>query len=814
MPRTQEFRQLAVATPLGEDVLLLRRFRGGEPLGRLFEYELDLISERGEIRLEDVVGHNVTVRVQQSQEGEPRYFNGFVSRFTVGRPLGATTEYEATIVPWLWFLTRTSDCRIFQEMTTADIIKEVFRGHGFTDFEDRLTGTGRTWEYCVQYCETDFSFVSRLMEQEGLFYYFLHEDGKHTLVLADAASPHDAAVGYEEVMYRPPTSSLREKETIRRWTMSQRVQPGTYSHSDFDFKKPATSLLASAKIERPYATPDFEMYEYPGEYVEPADGEAYARRRIEAYHIEYEAARGEGDVRGITTGRRFVLTGHPREDQCKRYLVTGTEIEATSDLYESGPGGAAGGPDEGQEADDGEASFTVRFTAIDLYHPFRLRRTTPRPMIRGPQTAIVVGPAGEEIHTDEYGRVKVQFHWDRYSKADENSSCWIRVAQLWAGRNWGGMFIPRIGQEVIVEFLEGDPDRPLITGRVYNGRSMPPYELPANMTLSGVKTNSSKGGQGFNEIRFEDKKGEEQLFVHAEKNQDVRVKNDSFETIGNDRHLIVRKDQYEHVENNRHEIVDADHKEQVGKDRHREVTGKEAIKVGGSRSLTVGGDVIEVFQAANSRQITGDLYVKAANIVLEATTTLTLKVGQSCVVVDQSGVTDKGAQLVLDGENVRIASGPGSPAGMGLAGQAVTPTAPTAAEEADQADPGEMAEVKARQREQQAGKYGSAKVKPFKPPKVPSRGAPPVPIGPVGATTGGQTTQQTDRELTWIEVQLVDNVGNGVAGEPYAVTLPDGTTVAEGTLNEKGLVRIDGIDPGTCQITFPALDGRSWDRTT
>ena len=282
--------------------------------------------------------------------------------------------------------------------------------------------------------------------------------------------------------------------------------------------------------------------------------------------------------------------------------------------------------------------FECSFTALSTAEAFRPSRTTPRPLIRGPQTAMVVGPSGEEIHTDEYGRVKVQFHWDRYGEADENSSCWVRVAQVWAGKKWGAMYLPRIGHEVIVEFLEGDPDRPIVTGRVYNGVTLPPHELPDNKTISTLKSNSSPDGGGFNEIRFEDKKDSEQIFIHAQKNQDTRVKNDCFEEIGHDRHVVVKNDRFEHVENNRSEEVDADHKEKIGKDRHLTVKGKEAKKVGASHSFTVGGDVIEVFKKNHNETVTKDYYLKADNIVIEGMTNVTINVGGSYIAIDKSGI--------------------------------------------------------------------------------------------------------------------------------------------------------------------------------
>jgi type VI secretion system secreted protein VgrG len=768
MARTQQFRQFAVDSPLGEDVLLLRGLVGGEELGRPFEYKLDLVSEDSDIRFEDIVGRNITVRAQRSPNDEPRYFNGYVSTFELVEPIEDMTRYAATVVPWLWFLTRSSDCRIFQDMTVVEIITKVFRDHGFVDFEDRLSGEYRQWEYCVQYRETDFNFVSRLMEQEGIYYYFRHEADRHVLVLSDSISAHDEVEGYEEVQYRPQTESLREREYIRKWRCRRRVQSGIYSHKDFDFKVPRKALLTSARIERPGAATEYELYDYRGEFVKVAEGEDYARRRIEEVQTDYEVASADSDVRGIATGCRFSLVEHPREDQCRSYLVIATDIRARSDLFESGEGG---------EAD--EENYTCSFSAISSEQTFRSARTTPGPHIRGPQTAMVVGPEGEEIYTDQYGRVKVLFHWDRYGKGDENSSCWIRVAQVWAGRKWGAMFIPRIGHEVIVDFLEGDPDQPIITGRVYNGLALPPYDPPAHATISTMKSLSSKGGEGFNEVRFEDRKGSEQIFIHAEKNQDIRVKSDCFEWIGHDRHLIAKNDQFEHVENNRHEKVDVDHLEEVGRDHHEKVSGKEAKHVGGSRSLTVAGDVIEVFQSNRSEEVAQNLYVRARGIVIEAQTAITLKVGGSNVVIDSSGVTVAGTTVTIDSNTTNINCGPGSPATVGQAGNAVSPAAPTEALPAATAEPGELTEVE------------TEPLQPHRPPL---------------------TDEDRERRSSWIEIDLVDEENNPVAGERYRIVLPDGETVAEGTLDENGFARVNWIEPGTCRVCFPELDRDAWER--
>ena len=621
MAKTQQHRQAAVGTPLGDDVLLLVRMSGDEQLGRPFEFQVDLASENPQIKFSDIVGQNVTVRLEQS-EGSTRYFNGYVSRFTQGSGSRDVARYSATLVPWLWFLTRTADCRIFQAMTVPDIVKQVFRDAGFSDFEDALTETYRTWEYCVQYRETTFRFISRLMEQEGIYYFFRHENGRHVLVLADSPSAHKPCPGYEKISCQFSGTPVSKQEYISEWVVEMRIQPGSCSLNAFDFKNTKKDLHARAQIPREHPGADFDVYDYSADYTEAQDGDCYARRRIEELHSQHEVVTATSDARGIATGGTFTLADHPRKDLNREWLITGASYTISQGEFSSGESG-------------GECVYSCSLTAIGSAEPFRPARVTPRPTIPGPQTALVVGVSGEEIYTDEYGRVKVQFHWDRYGKADENSSCWIRVAQVWAGRQWGAIYTPRVGQEVIVEFLEGDPDRPLITGRVYNGQAMPPYDLPANKTISTLKSNTTKGGGGFNEIRFEDKKGEEQVFIHAEKNEDVRVKNDCYEWIGNDRHLVVKKDQIEHIENNRHETVDMDHIEKIGKDRHLKVAGKEAKQVDESLSLTVKGDVAEVFKANHSEKTTRDYYLKAKNIVIEAEENITLNVGGTYVALEK-----------------------------------------------------------------------------------------------------------------------------------------------------------------------------------
>ncbi len=470
MPATQTQRNVAIGTALGDDVLLVKSVAITERLGRLFQIEADLASEQGSVNFDDILGKNATIRLELPNQ-KTRYFNGNVSRFVQTRMEGRYAHYRATLVPWLWFLTRTADCRIFQSMKVPDIVKQVFRDQGFADVRDALTGSYLTWDYCVQYRETDFNFVSRLMEQEGIYYFFEHENGKHTLVLADDKSAHKPFPDYATINYRAEVTGVRTEEYISDWILQKEVQTGVYSLNDFNFTTPKSSLLAKSQVSQAHAQSNFEIYDYPGEYDDQGEGQSlYSKLRIQEHQAQHEVAQGHGNARGLASGAIFTLDLFPRSDQNRDYLITETYIHITGDIYEGRGGGGRG------------EFYTCAFSAIPSDVPYRPPRLTPKPLIQGPQTAMVVGTKGEEIMTDKYGRVKLQFHWDRYSKGDENSSCWVRVSQAWAGKNWGAIYIPRIGQEVIVEFLEGDPDQPIITGRVYNAVAMPPYALPGEMT--------------------------------------------------------------------------------------------------------------------------------------------------------------------------------------------------------------------------------------------------------------------------------------------------------------------------------------------
>lgn len=604
---TQANREIQVTTPLGDDVLLIRAMSGHEELGKLFEYQLELVSETTDADFNELVGNTVTVSLQLPDESL-RYFNGYVSRFAQTGISGHTANYQATVVPWFWFLTRTYDCRIFQNMKVPDIIKDVFREAGYTDFEDTLSGTYRDWVNCVQYRESDFNFINRLMEQEGIYYFFKHEEDKHILVLADGYSSHEVVEGHDEVAYHPPTSAMvTDEQHLFTWEVTQQLQPGTFVHQDYDFTAPKKDLLAKSNKKRDHAKADLEVFDYPGEYTEFSDGDYYSRVRLEEMQARHLRANSQGDVRGLYVGGLFSLIDHPRADQNCEYLIVSASYELEAGDYGSGGGGTQ--------------VYSCDINVIDAQEPYRSLRTTPKPLVQGPQTAVVVGPAGEEIWTDEHGRVKVQFHWDRYGEANENSSCWIRVSQVHAGKGFGGIDVPRIGEEVIVSFLEGDPDRPIITGRVYNGDNKPPNGLPGAAMISGMKTNSTPGGGGDNTFMLDDTAGNELIRIHGQFDMDTTIDNDLREhvlnnrsrdvavdetiSIGNNRTKDVGVDQSESIGSNKTISVGADHTEDIGANMKLTVGANQTIDVGSSKTETVSINTAETIGVAKELTIGG-----------------------------------------------------------------------------------------------------------------------------------------------------------------------------------------------------------------
>jgi type VI secretion system secreted protein VgrG len=585
---------MEITTPLGDDTLLFHGMHVREELGRLGEYSVDLLSLKNNVNPDDILGKNVTVKLALPNDSK-RYFNGFVTRFAQGGSYGRYVRYFAVVHPWLWFLTRTADCRIFQDMTVPDIVKKVFADHPTADFTFDLTATYKKWGYCVQYRETDFNFVSRLLEEEGIYYYFRHTDGHNTLVLTDSTSKHTPASGYEKIPFVAPEDLVKpELEHINSWDFAREIQPGVYVHDDYDLERPSVELKTRKTLSRSYSPSDYEVYDYPGHYVKKPDGEQYAGVRIDEYGAQFETAQASSNSKGLAVGSLFTLEDYPRDDQNAEYLIIAASHDLEFSTYEAMP-------------DGGGTSYRCSFTAMSSKQQFRPRRATAKPFVQGPQTAVVVGPAGEEIYTDKYGRIKVQFHWDRLGKKDENSSCWMRVSYPWSGKNWGGIAIPRLGQEVIVDFLEGDPDQPIVTGRVYNAEQMPPYDLPANKTQSGVISRSSKGGSAanFNELRFEDLKGSEMVTLHAEKDQEIGVEHDESHWVGHDRTKSIDHDETSHIKHDRTETVDNNETITVHGQRTETVDRNETITINAHRSETVNAGEDVTVNGARAHTVNG-----------------------------------------------------------------------------------------------------------------------------------------------------------------------------------------------------------------
>jgi type VI secretion system secreted protein VgrG len=647
----QENRIIAVQTPLGDNVLLLQKLTGAEGISRLFTFYLDMLSENPNISFTDIVGQRVTITIHLAASGKTRYVNGFVSRFVQTGKDNRFTHYQAEVVPWLWFLTRNANCRMFQQKTPVEIIKKVFSALGFSGaFKDKTQSSYETREYCVQYRETDYNFVSRLMEQYGIFYYFEHELSKHTLVMADAPSGHPACPNQETAAF-DATARLLEEERVTDFQMSQELKTGAYSMNDYNFETPLTDLdVTEPTVDTVANNATFELYDFPGDYTKKPDGEGVAKVRMQEQETTHLVGQGASTCGAFTPGYKFDLKDYYRKDLNQSYVLTVVQHNANcGSAYYTGQA-------------EVEETYENHFVVIPYSVPYRPVRGTPRPIVQGPQPAVVVGPSGEEIYVDKYGRVKVQFFWDREGKADENSSCWIRVSQLWAGTQWGAMWIPRIGQEVIVDFLEGDPDRPLIMGRVYNADQMPPYTLPDEKTKSTIKSYSSKGGGGFNEIRIEDKKGKEQIFIHGEKDQDVRIKNVLRENIGADTNLIVGGDQ----------------REQIAKDKHIYIKGDHDQKVDGSESLKVGSNLQEKVGQKFAVDAGQEIHLKAGmKVVIEAGTEVTLKVGGNFIDINSGGIFIKGTMVFINS---------GGSAG---SGSGCNPDPPKDPADADKADPGE-----------------------------------------------------------------------------------------------------------------------------
>ncbi len=585
--------------------MLVSAFEAREQISRPFIVDLDLAAEI-ELAFDDVVGKSALLTIE-SQDGD-RFFNGIVNDFSQAGIDGRFFLYRARIVPVIALLAFEQDCRIFQKKKVDAIVRQVLEDAGIAGdlFDFRLQGSYVQRDYCVQYRESDLDFISRLLECEGIFYFFEHTEDRHVAVFGDGTVNYQPISEKAQILYNPGGSMVAEEEAIAAFERTRRLHTGKYSMRDYLFKKPDLNLSTDATGSR---YDKFEAYDYPGGYKTKKDGSDLAKVRLQEEILDGDTAMGQSDVARLLPGFTFKLSGHEIGSFNQEYFIT--EI-----VHKGKQPQVLGEKSKFDEA----SSYGNSFSAIPSYVTMRPQRITPRPFVYGVHTAIVTGPKGEEVYPDEHGRVKVQFHWDRLGKKDEQSSCWIRVSQLWAGAGWGAMFIPRIGQEVIVDFLEGDPDQPIITGRVYHGTNRTPYLLPEEKTKSTIKSDSSKGGGGSNELRFEDKKGSEEVLLHGQKDWTIAVENDKNQTIGHDetmqvvnnRTKSVGVNQSESIGNNKNIKVGANHIETIGQNynltiaanKSETVTSASTETVGVAKSLTI-GEAYQVTVGANMNETVG-----------------------------------------------------------------------------------------------------------------------------------------------------------------------------------------------------------------
>ena len=674
---TQENRLLELITPLGKDKLLIRSIEGVEGLSQLFSFQVDAFAPNTEtIDFSKLVGQPACVCVQMFRQGEPtRFFHGMIQTVARGARGDFNTAYTLQIVPAFWALTRSTQSRIFQQKSVPDILKTVLAGLT-TAWE--IQGTFEPRDYCVQYRESDFDFASRLMEEEGIFYYFRHTGDGHTMVIANTPSSHKDIPQAPKLFYDPYTGGVDEAEIVYAWEKQQTLRSGKTSLWDHSFELPYKSLEAQDLILESVNTGQithqlkvggndkFELYDYPGGYAERFDGvnpsggdqagelqkifddnKRTAKIRMQQEAVNSLSITAYTGFLGVTAGCKFAFERHYEDNDA--YVITRIHFSipqgggyTSSDSYEGPPPEAV-------------------FNCIPLALPYRPQRVAPKPVVYGTQSAVVVGPPGEEIYTDKYGRVKVQFPWDRTQPYSSESSCWVRCAMPWAGKNFGFISIPRIGHEVVVAFEEGDPDQPIIVGSVYNADTMPGYGLPDNKTMSTFKSRSSPGGGGFNELRFEDKKDSEQIFLHAQKDMHVRVVNDLRETTGKTKSVLIQKD----------------YKEQVDGNYSSTVKGDQKAKVSGSVSLKSDSDQLFKSGANYAVDAGQSVHIKGGmNVVVEAGTSFTMKVGENFINLNSGGVFIKGTMVMLNS---------GGTAG---SGSGCSPEAPDPPDEADKGDPG------------------------------------------------------------------------------------------------------------------------------
>ncbi|QQR42871.1 type VI secretion system tip protein VgrG [Myxococcus xanthus] len=604
----------------GADALSVSSISGTEALSHLFDFRVDFFAKDGNpIATSELLEQDALLTLS-IRDSAPRYVHGWVREVeSLGMKTGRR-RYRAHVVPRLWRLTQHHRSRIFQQKSVPDILKDVLDAAGVKT-RLALSGSYAPREYCVQYRESDFAFLSRLMEWEGIFYFFEHTEDGHTLVLGDKPSAHAPLPQGQQLPLRPSLGKeVVEGEYLSALEVVHRLRPGAVHLKDFDFEKPGLDI--SGKAQAPEGVTELELYDYPAGYVAPGVGKAATNVRTEAASMGGRTLMGQGVAPRLTPG--YLLEVQSPEDGtfAGEYLVTEVVHSGTQ-------------PDVSAGSEAIQGLYRNQYHLLPKAVPFRPRRLTPLPQLAGPQTATVVGPAGEEIHTDEHGRIKVQFHWDREGKRDERSSCWVRVGQPWGGPAWGDVWLPRIGQEVVVRFLEGDPDRPLVAGAVYNGTNTVPYGLPGEKTKSTRKSASSLGSDGFNEVRVEDAAGQEEVFTHAQKDEDLLTENDKDQQVTGFEDLLVKKDRKRTVEGNQELRVGLDDVGVVEQNQTLLVQGNRSTRttlshdeeVEGNQTMTVGGNLtalvlqgaMENVGAAKATTIGGVYSVNVALAYNEAT---------------------------------------------------------------------------------------------------------------------------------------------------------------------------------------------------
>jgi|JI8StandDraft_2_1071088.scaffolds.fasta_scaffold01441_9 type VI secretion system secreted protein VgrG len=643
----------------GPKALLFRRMQGTEELGRMWEYRVELLRSQKLVPLEvdSVLGSKVSVALLLDG-GEERFFNGWVTAVESGGAVGRFDIYRVEMRPWLWYLTLTQDCKIFQNKTTQEILQAVFDKYSNASVEFNIQGQTRTRPYCVQYRETDFNFVSRLLEEEGLFYYFKHEETRHTMVICNQLSSLTACASSPLVWGPDADTGPYDENNILQWRRVQQERSTKFTHTDFDYLAPSTSLQKTAQWTPSVSgATGLEIYDHRVDFAFPADGtnategQDRADKEVKRFEGGHIVARAASPCRAVGAGMTFEFTGH---EDAAEYAVTACafefdpgDLEATSDVR--------------------GAPFTARLTLVKKSGVWLPEAVTPKPVMRGPQTAWVVGPSGEEIYTDEYGRVKVQFHWDRVGTKDENSSCFVRVATPWASKQFGMITLPRIGDEVVVEFLEGNPDRPLITGSVYNAENMPPYALPAQKTVSGIRSRSSKEGAttNFNELRFDDNKGSEYVWMQAEKDFHRLVKNDHTDEIRHDSRTDIANNEATHIGNDKQLIVGNNMSVQIGADATLSIAGNTAVAMSGTLThdigdsatvkiaqateLAIGGACdIDVAQQLNITAGSALHLVAGSTLIIDAGASICIKAGGSSIVLGADGVSITGTLVKIN----------------------------------------------------------------------------------------------------------------------------------------------------------------------